>query len=191
MHISPRSLFIVVVRIFGLFFLKEIITQIPYTVSSTISYFSFASSETYNTLSVLIVSLLALAFYVFLAVGLIFQAEKIVDRLKLDKGFSEEHFSFETNTNKQVALPMADILQIALIVIAGVILIFEIPEFCRQIYNLINENKYLPNGAAQKSIANCIMSVAKVLIALLLLGERQSIIKFMLNTKSNKTAENN
>jgi len=60
-----------------------------------------------------------LAFYIFVTYQLFFRTNNILDKLKLDRGFTQDEFSFE--------IPKSSTLTIALIVIGGLILTNEIP----------------------------------------------------------------
>ena len=188
MVLTPRSFFNIVLKIFGLFFLREIINEIPATISIFVRYYSTTEAE--GSLSLLIISLLILCFYTFLTLQLLFRTNKIIEYLKLDKGFFEHEFTFEQNTQTKIALTPSEVLLIALTIIGGYILVDEIPDFCKHAYMFLDQRKSFYLGTAP-SIANLLSSGSKILLALLILGERNKISGFILNKKSEEIDINN
>lgn len=181
MYLTPRSLFNIILKVFGLFFLREIIMAIPEALL-TFSRF-FYLEELAPSVTILIVQLIILFLYGALVMQLILRTNKIIDFLKLDRGFSENEFSFEEGHSKKINLTTQEILNIALIILGGLILVNEIPGFCRLLYLFIDENKsfYGSNGL---SVSNMVASVAKILSGLLILGERERITGFILKKKT-------
>ena len=187
MTITPRSLFNIILKIFGLFFLREIITEIPVAISVFIRYFSASGFET--TVGMLIASLIILCFYVFLALQLLFRTNAIIDVLGLEKGFFEHEFSFEERKEHKISLTTTEVLLISLIVIGGYILVNIIPDFCKQVYLFVDMKKSVYVSTAP-SVANILASGAKILLALLILGERNSIVDFIEGKKKEESDDN-
>lgn len=184
MILSARNLFDVIIKIFGLFFLREIANSIPQVFSTFITYFNKAEFET--SIGIFIFSLIVLFFYVILSFQLIFRTNKIIDFLKLDH-FSDEHrLSLEEDTPKNISLSKTEILTISLILIGGFILVEEIPNLCQRLYLLFIESKstYKSNNDWFFTI---IQPLIKVLIGLLILGEKKQIIRFI---EGNQKEEN-
>jgi NADH:ubiquinone oxidoreductase subunit 5 (subunit L)/multisubunit Na+/H+ antiporter MnhA subunit len=177
---KPGNLFTVILKIFGLFFLREIIYIIPQLVS-TIPYFTKSDNfgEAQNTNDVLLpflVTLVILAFYVFVIYLLLFRTNNIVNKLQLDKGFDQEEFSFNISSSL--------VLTIALIVIGGVILTNEIPNFCRNVFAYFQE-KSLTHGMTKPNYSYIITAAVKIILGLLIIGERKRIVGFIENRKTN------
>lgn len=177
---TPRSLFNIIIKIFGLFFLREIINTIPQLVSSLL-YFSKADTVA-EGLWTFVFTAIILAFYTFLVFKLLFQTNYFLDKLKLDEGFNQHEFSFNISTSK--------ILTIALIVTAGVILTNEIPNLCSQLFSYFQE-KRMTQGMTKPDFSYSIISAVKIIIGLLLIGERNRIIEFVENRQSKKQADQN
>jgi hypothetical protein len=178
MIITPRSFFNITLKIFGLFFLREIINEIPRTVLMFSQYFSVSDFE--GSISGIIVSLLIVGFYIILALQLLFKTNPIIEVLKLEKGFSEHEFTFEQRKENKISLSADEILLISLIILGGYILVDQIPEFCKLAYLFIDQRKsfYANTGP---SVSNIFVVGAKIVLALLLLGERKKIIAFILS----------
>lgn len=171
---TAKSLFKIILKIFGLFFLREIVSTTIILLSS-IPYFTtsdaFGGSRV-SGMDVLpfIVNLLALAIYVAIMYLLLFKTNQIIDKLNLDEGFIEKEFSFNLSTSL--------ILAIALIVIGGVILVNEIPNFCRGIFSYFQE-KSVTRGMTKPNYSYIVLSAVKILLGLLIIGERKRIIRFI------------
>jgi len=165
---TPGSLFNIILKIFGLFFLREIVNTIPQLVSSLL-YFT-KSNGAGEGIFVFIVTLVILAFYGIVAYQLLFKTNLILDKLKLDKGFNQEEFNFNLSTSM--------ILTIAIIVTGAVILTNEIPNLCKQVFSYFQE-KRSTNGMTKPDFSYSIISAVKIIIGLLLIGERKRIAEFI------------
>lgn len=165
---TPRSLFNVILKIFGLFFLKEIINTVPQLISYIL--FLMQAEEVKGGIVSLIFTALIVAFYCYIFYLLIFKTNNIIDKLKIDQGFNQQEFSFNLSTSK--------VLTIALFVIAGVIFANEIPNLCRQFYTDFQE-KRMTNGITKQDFSYSIISAVKIVIGFLLIGERKRIIGFI------------
>jgi hypothetical protein len=183
---NPRQLFNVILKVFGLFFLREIINTIPEVVSSAFRYFGI--SDIGPIIATLVVSLIILAFYAFLVIQLLFKTNKVIDVLKLDQGFAEEELSSDQKDEFPIGLSSTTILTIALIVTGGVILTDEIPDFCRHFYLYFKQSgiRYNP---VKPDASYMVFSAAKIIIGLLILGERKRIVDFIENRKNTNTEE--
>lgn len=178
---TPKNLFNIILKIFGLFFLREIVFIIPQLISS-ISYFTKSDTfgEVQNTSEGLLTFILISAtiiFYGFIIYQLLFKTNNVVGKLKLDRGFNQEEFSFN--------FPASLALTIALIVTGGVILINEVPNLCRNIFSYFQE-KSLTHGMTKPNFSYIIISAVKIIIALLIIGERSRIVEFVENRKAKK-----
>ena len=160
---KPRNLFNVVVKIFGLIFLKDVVLTIAQLIptGSVQQYGTMTPTISYNYLEfvtfILVVCLAA--FFGFFAYLLLFKTNYIIDKLNLDKGFDKEEFSF--NISRSI------VLTIALIVIGGVILTDEIPNFIRNVIAVIQE-KNLTHGMTKINYSYVIISAVKVVIGFLI-----------------------
>lgn len=177
---TPKTLFNIVLKIFGLFFLREIIYTIPQLISS-VSYLiqndSFDGNGTKNyEIAGFALPVLILAFYIFISYVLIFKTNNINSLLKLEKGFNQKEFSF--NYSRPA------ILTIALIVIGGIVLINEIPNFCNGVF-LYFEEKSLARGMTGPNYGYIINPAVKIVLALLIIGERKRIVSFIENKQAN------
>ena len=161
---SPRSFFNIVLKIFGLFFLRELINSIPQMISI---FTLLHKGEMAEGILYLIVFILVVGFYFFIISQLFFKTNRIIDKLKLDQGFSEEIFHLKFDKTQ--------LFTVSLIIIGGIMLISEIPNLVRQIITIIQMLKLQPY-LEHTDYSYIIVSCAKIIIALLLIGERKRIV---------------
>ena len=181
---TPKSLFNIILKIFGLFFLKEMALIIPGFISLIEFYISTPNPGEWQSNSIgilpIIMTLITLAFYVFILYQVLFNSNKIIDILKLDKGFDQKEFSFNISSSL--------ILTIVLIVIGGVILMNEVPNFFRNVFSYFQE-KNLTRGSAKPDFSYIIISGVKIIIGLLFIGERKRFVAFVEKRQASKEKE--
>jgi len=170
---TPRQFFNIVLKIFGLFFLREILNSIPQLISAILML--FRPEDFTEGLFIFLGGLFILAFYIALTYQLIFKTLFLVDKLKLDKDFNDQIFDFK--------IPLQEVLTISLIVIAGVILVNQIPYLVKEIFEIVQTRK-LSFGSTKTDYSYIIISTVKIVIAALLIGERQRIVEFITSRNS-------
>ncbi|MBP6455682.1 MAG: hypothetical protein KA275_03030 [Chitinophagaceae bacterium] len=161
-------MFKIIIKIFGLFYIQEIINFIPQLIS-TLLYYSKTESKEEGIWSI-IFTFVVLAFYILISFILLFKTNFILDILKLDQEFNQEEFSFNISISKA--------LIIAIFIIAGLILINEIPNLFKQLF-LYYQKKQMTHATTKGDFSYIILSAVKVIIALLLIGERKKIVDFI------------
>ncbi|MBL0337261.1 MAG: hypothetical protein IPP73_18585 [Chitinophagaceae bacterium] len=165
---TPRSLFIIILKIIGIFLVKDILTTIPQLLY-IIPQLNDSEMLSENIL-LFIITFFTLFLYSFLAHFLIFKTELIITKFKLDSGFEQKEFV--------LSIHRSTILSISLIVLGGFILIEEIPMFCRQLY-LFFQEKRMTYGQTRPSTVFIIISGVKILTGLLLIGNQRRIVNFI------------
>ena len=182
---TPRTLFNIILKIFGLLCLKEIILTLPQLFYS---FIYFTKNDTFEQgLNTFLVTSVFVLIYSIITYHLLFKTNNILSKLKLDHGFNEE-IAFEHEVQKEefsFTVNTFLVLNIAIIVIAGVILVNEIPNFLRYIYLYFQDKR--TEGRPDYSFI--IISFIKIIIALLLFGERKRIIEFVEMRQVRKDAE--
>ena len=165
---TPRTLFNIILKILGVFFIKDFLVLIPQLLSVILflskSYTMTEAIWTFGT------SLLMLLAYGLVSYFLIFKTEFVIDKLKLDKGFNQE--SIPLNIHRST------ILSISIIVIGGLLVVEEIPNFCRQLFSYFQE-KRLTYGQTNPTIAYSVVSGVKIIIGILLMTYQGKIVAFI------------
>ena len=124
---TPRSLFVIIIKVIAIYLIIDSLSFIPQLLSSL--FFVFQSSHypggsTDSVAAPLLLLIVIIGFYVFFFRLCLFKTDWIIDKLRLDKGFSEE--KFEINIHRST------VLKIAVIVIGAVMVIDSLPLLCKQ-----------------------------------------------------------
>ncbi|HEY5406560.1 MAG TPA: hypothetical protein VIJ92_05730 [Ginsengibacter sp.] len=162
-----RTLFGIIIKVFGFFIIKDILATLPYLITPIMS---LAGSEEKFDSGTLIVTLLILALYFAIAYALIFKTESMLNLLKLEPELSDEYLTFDVSA--------VNILTIALIILAGYLLIEEIPDFCNYLFSYYEQSQ-LRFQATKPPISKLMISGIKIVIAFLIIGERKKIIQLI------------
>jgi len=165
---TPRSLFNIIVKILGIFLIKDILVTIPqFFVSVALFARTDAMPEAlWNFLGFLgILCIEAIFCYC-----LIFRTEWIIRRLKLDQGFDQETIP--------INIHRSDILKISIIVIGGFLLVNEIPNFCWQVVSYLQE-KRMTHGVTNPKIQYAVIAGIKVVIGILLIAEQRLFVNLI------------
>jgi hypothetical protein len=164
---TPKSLFNIILKVFGLFFLKDIVQAIPQLVSSFLYYTN--EDIVGDATVVILINLSVFAFYALVVYQLLLNTNAILNKLGLDKGFHQEEFTFNISSSI--------VFTIALIVVGGVILSIEIPNICSHLFLYMQQR--LTRGTTKPDLSYAIASAFKILVGLLLIGERKRIVNFI------------
>lgn len=169
---SPKSLFLIVLKVLGLVFVRELIQSIVQIITVVQFMGGNSGEETIRTLTYYLVFI---TIYTFAIRMLLFRTNWVLDKLKLDQGFDEQSLG--------ITISFQDVLQATILVIAGLMLCEEIPALGRHIYTYKRQSE-LNYGTADSSYV--IGSVCKIILALLLIGERGRILAFIDKNEAKK-----
>jgi len=162
---TPRTLFNIILKILGVFFIKDFLAAIPQLLS-VILYLTKSDTVT-EAIWTLVTTILILAVYGLVSYYLVFKTDLLIDKLKLDKGFDQETIP--------INIHRSTILSISIIVIGGLLVADEIPNLCRQLFSYFQE-KRMTYGQTHPNIAYSVVSATKIIIGLLLMtGQRQIV----------------
>ena len=127
---TPRSLFAIIIKIIGIYLIVEAITFLPQLISTMYMYGrQISESPLQDTLEAGFFILLAVRTYLLTLRYCLFKTDWIIDKLHLDKGFSEE--KIEINIHRST------VLKIAVIVIGGVMVVDSLPLLCTQVFTYV------------------------------------------------------
>jgi len=118
----------------------------------------------------LLASVLTLFAYGIVAYYLIFRTDFVIEKLKLEEGFDQDFLPLNIHRST--------VLSIAVIVLGGLLVVTEIPTFCRQLFFYFQE-KRMTRGMTNPKIAYSVFSGVKILIGILLLTNQRFIVRFI------------
>ena len=166
---SPKSFFMIVLRIVGLFLLISLLVSLPAAVA-TISSMAMYDFDGSPPLGLLAVFFLAMVLLLYLIVHfLLLKPEKLIRFLKLDTGFEEEKF--------ELKLSQSSILKIAIIVIGGITLFYEIPYFVKQLFIFWRQTQI--KWLEDPDTASLILSIITIVISYLLIYYNDKIVNYI------------
>ena len=170
-----RNLFIIVMKILGIFFIKDILETLPQLIS--VVFLLMDTSTFVQGIWTLIMTIITLVAYGIVSYYFIFKFDLIIDKFSLDKGFRQEVIPLNIHRSS--------VLSISIIITGGFIIADQIPNFCHQLFAYYQE-KRMTYGATNPSITYTIQSGTKILIGLLLVGNQRQIVNFIERKKRDR-----
>ncbi|HUQ67144.1 MAG TPA: hypothetical protein VM101_13365 [Flavitalea sp.] len=162
---GARSLFNLIVKVIGLFFIRDILEALSHTLSAVVYIPEYSSSkEAFFNVGA---SIPPLILYVLLAGFFIFRSDRIIRILRLDKNFQDKPVS--------ITLERHTLLTAAVITAGAWVLVNEIPEFFRHAVYYYQERK-LYVRMTRPDISYIVMSGVKLLIGLSLIIFNKPIV---------------
>ena len=177
---KAKDLFNIILKVFGLLTLKDLFFQLP-ALATPLMYLNDPASANAG-LGVLIFSLLVLGLYFALSYMLLYKTDAVLRLLRFDDDF------FATDLNLNIS--KKNVISIALVIVCGFILIDEVPTLCRHLFDYY-ELKQLRYVDIKMPTPFIIVSLVKIIIALLLIGERRKLVDFIVNEKADEEEEEN
>ncbi len=172
-----RTLFNIILKIIGLFLIKDILTTSAQATSQLL--FLILQFTKYNVIAKinleLIPAILLLFTYGIVFYYLVFKTELIINKLKLEKGFEQKIISSNIHHST--------ILSISIIVIGGLILVDQIPNFFQQLFLYFNGDRVYPN------VYNSYLIICgiKIIVGLFLIIAQKQIVNLIDRHKETKT----
>ncbi len=158
---TPRDFFIVVIRILGLITLGSFLFELPgYLVTFFTTSFSGSSIS-----GLVIIAVTSLMLWFVLE-----RPHWLVDKLGVAKGFDQEMFN--------INWPAEKFLNAALIVTSAIVLFREIPNLSVWVFNYF-QMKDLTHGLQRPDLSYIPRSIARIVLALLLFGERERVVSLI------------
>lgn len=173
---TPRSFFLLALRIIAVLLIRDLIISITDVLAAVWSTFELVPSR---GLLLLFFSLIKAVLILALGYWLIFKTEKIIDSFGLDQGFKESHIQFN--------LGMKSILRICLVTTGAIILVYEIPQMAGLVYDNWVFRSYAGRVVELGPFnwSPMITSGIRIILALLIIGERKRIIDFLVKENKN------
>ena len=136
---TPRSFWLIVIKIIGIYMLIDSVYVIPQSITPL---FSAGWQGGPEVLITFIVVLVVVAIYFLVLLYTVFKTGWVIDKLHLEKDFTEE--KFELNIHRST------VLSIAVIVIGGIMFIDSLSQLCRYIFIYL-QLKNTPTWAEQRN----------------------------------------
>lgn len=171
-----RTLFMIILKVLGLFFLRDFLVVIPQLLSVFSMYINFGSEG----LSPIVAVLLSISAYGYVAFMLIFRTVWVIDNLNLDKGFEVDAVRFNMHRST--------VLSICIIVVGAIMFINAIPPLIKYIIEYYQSSRDdLFNPRPRFDWLYIFIHSLQVIIGLLLMGHQRQIVSFIELRRRNQT----
>lgn len=166
---SPKSLFNVILKVLGLFFLRDFLISLPSFLSLVSMMLNFSERE---PLSALVGGFIVIGLYGYIAYALLFRTNWIIGKLRLAAGFEVDELSFNMHRSS--------VLSIAIIIIGAMMIINTVPNFLRQMFLVFQAQKNsVLNYYPKPDTTLIVVYVAEIIIGLLVLGNVRKIVSYI------------
>jgi hypothetical protein len=177
--VTVKTLFNIILKILGIFFLKDMIASVVqlgfFTVMMRKQYSAGESHDSVKEFSLIFIIIVIYAFFAWL---LILKSDWLIRVLRIEKGFDQAIIPLNAHRST--------ILSIAIIVIGGYMVAEEIPNLCRQLVSYYREKQAYTVSTI--NISYSISSGIKIVIGLLLMGLQRPIVN-LIELKRKDTAD--
>jgi hypothetical protein len=165
---TPRSLFTIVLKIIGIFFIKDILDTVPQFILSIVN---LSQSDSIDGIWSPIFIILSGAVYVCAAYYFIFKTDFVIYKLKLVSNFEQDNFPLNIHRST--------VLSIVIIIIGGLLIADNVPYLCRSVY-LYFQNKSIGDVLSRSpDYSYIIIYSVKILVGLILTGNHQLIVNYI------------
>lgn len=171
---TPKTLFTIILKIFGLWLILSLILFIP-TLFSIIP-FMFQNDTTTLYLLVL-VAIISIGIYVLIIWLLLFKTSLIINKLSLDKQFEQQ--TIDINISQKT------VIQISIIIIGGLLIIKHIPLFISEIITYTNLTQFEEKTFENTSFNLILLKGMTLLIGYLLMNNSKSLTNWIVKKQEN------
>ena len=171
---TPRNLFNIILKVLGVFFIKDFLALLPQLPS--VGLFLTRADSITEAIWTLAGTLLMLLAYGLVSYYLIFKTEFVIDKLKLDKGFDQEFFTFHIHRST--------VIGVSVIIIGGYLVVDEIPNFCGLVFRYFQE-KRLTYGETHPNLSYALISAVRIGIGLFMMIYQRFIVNLVERLRKN------
>ena len=176
---KASDLFLIILKVFGIYLIKDVLTSIPPVLHSIVMVFDFSVDMSFFQL---ILAILTLGIYTGICYLLLFQGKWIISKLQLTSGLTDEPLVMNPHRSA--------VLTVAIIISGIVILVFSVPQLVRSIYQW---SQYMDMRKAmliadEFNYEKMILAFCQMVIGFLFLGNQRLIVNFIESGRRQATA---
>ena len=166
---SPRSFWLIVLKIAGIWLLLRSLTILVQFSSSWTALLAWASLN--DVVPDLINFTVITAFFLLITWLLLFRTSRVLDLLKLDDGFGDEVFHFN--------LHRATMLRIAVIVTGIMIFVNALPSLVSNVYTAFQLKQIAGHTAVSNTVSLIVVYGVKVFLGVYLIYKSRRVVNFI------------
>jgi hypothetical protein len=166
-----QSLFNIVLKVLGIYFVKDIILTVPSLLSV---FYSFGDGDTSGAIATFLISLLTLFIYCIVTYLLIFRSEWIIEKLRLCENMPEDPIPLNIHRST--------IVSIAILAAALYLITQAIPLLIRGLtkwYQYAQVAKGFFNGMEPFDYSIILVYAAEIVIGLLMIGYQPQLVSYI------------
>ena len=163
-----RTFWNIFIKILGIWLVLSLLSVIP-QFARLLTFFVTNSNDRLLGIGITVaLFLLTIGIYALILRLFIFKTDWLIDKLHLDKGFTEK--KLELNIQRSI------VLTIATIVIGGIIFVDSFPLFCQQVLLFIQQDNLFRESPKSGWI---IFYLVKTILGYLLMTNSQFVVRFI------------
>lgn len=181
---TPRTLWTIILKILGFYIFLQMLYLLP-QLFTTITYLTaqqdssdLNQQRTPIYFGMIAQSLFAISIYLFMIIAFIFRTDWLINALRLNKGITEE--KLESNIHRSI------VLQIAIIVTGGLLLVDSLPLLLRGLFNYYQEINVFRGFKRYPEGGLIIFQLVKVLISFFMVTSSRLIVNFIEHKRKGK-----
>lgn len=163
---TKKDFFTLIIKIFGLYWLLNCLIMV-------LPQIAVAIQMRFNGIAIAF-TIVATSLAAGLFVLLLFKSDKLVDLLKLERGFEEDRIDFG-------GLKASDIIKISCLIIGGLLLINTIPSFLYQTFLIFRDNVSKEFAPINDEYRYWAESMLKIIVGYLLITNYTFAAKMLKN----------
>lgn len=169
---TPKSFFTIILKLIGLYVIISNLASIPQYVSTFLMF----QSEGYSNFALILIALLVICVLYEIYYLTIVKTDWVIEKLSLDKHFSEE--KFDLNIHRST------IMNIALIIIGGLLFVESLPILLSQVFTYIRETE----APREQSYTGfwVLVYLAKPVLGFFLVTNSQTVTNFIEKQRKQK-----
>lgn len=162
---SPKTLFNIILKVIGIYFVKEVLLLLPQLLSS----FSFLNRGLgVQAWFILFSVIITLAIYVLVIFYFVLDTDAVIEKFELLKGIEEENLAFTVHRST--------VLHIVILLIGTVMIVTVLPHFLQSTYNYFIEKRY---STEPPNPTFLILYAAELFLAVLMIIYKRVIVNFI------------
>lgn len=163
-----RTFWTILLKVLGIWLILDGLTLIPQFLSAFTFLGNSQDDSVLGTVVIVASLLLTIGIYLLILKLFVFSSSWIIDKLKLDKGFEDEAIDLNVK--------MKTVLNIATIVIGGLVFINAFPMLCKEIFIFFQHKTVFREDP---NFGWIIFHFVRTLIGYLLMTNSKSVIEYI------------
>jgi hypothetical protein len=178
-NMTIRTFWTILLKILGIYLVFDSFIVIPQFLTTLSTFFLDPEQTAMVFIWTFVYLLFTVGLFVFILWLFVFKTAWLIDKLHLEKGFSEERIEFN--------IPHSTVLSISIILIGGLMFVDSLPQLCRQIFSFFQQKNMFIQDPSSDLI---IFHFVKTIIGYLLMTNSRFIVNFIDGKKKNENITN-